>query len=271
MNHKGREREREMSSVDRREGMFAAFTSIAALLLVMTACEGANPVAASGPAVTETAAVTPHPDTSRSENAIRGCVPRCSAGFSDPGSIGPGPFTTAVFLDGQLTVTYESRWISHEDQGVEFSSKPDGDREEHSLHFWVDILPWDPDGHVVNHVPMTAAGWVDWLRSNHIVSVTPPRHAIIGRMRLPATYVDITDEPGGEKFPDLITWPNAGPNVYGIGGDFVFRLYLADITYDGTDHLLAVAVGGTDAAALDSFLPTAEQVIASVDAPIEAS
>jgi len=59
-------------------------------------------------------------------------------------------------------------------------------------------------------------------------------------MRLPATYVDITDAPGGEKFPDLNTWPNAGGNVYGIGGSFVFRLYLAD----GTDHLLAVAVRG---------------------------
>ena len=96
--------------------------------------------------------------------------------------------------------------------------------------FWVDILPWDPDGHVERGVPNTAAGWVDWLRSNPIVSVTSPRHATIGQMRLPATYVDITDVLGGEKFPDLISWPNAGPNVYGVAGTWVLRLYLVDIT-----------------------------------------
>ena len=42
--------------------------------------------------------------------------------FADPGLIGPGPYTTVGFLDGQLTVMYPSAWESHEDQGVEFSS-----------------------------------------------------------------------------------------------------------------------------------------------------
>jgi hypothetical protein len=192
-------------------------------------------------------------------------------GLVDPGSIGPGPYTTAVFLDGHFTVTYATRWVSHEDQGVEFSSAPAGDREEHRVLFWVDILPWDPAGHVASGVPNTAAGWVDWLRSNPIVRVTSPRHAQIGQMRLPATYVEISDAPGGEEFPDLITWPNAGGNVYGIGGDFEFRLYLADVTYDDTDHLLAVAVEGTDSVALEAFLPEAKQLIASATAAIEAA
>jgi hypothetical protein len=66
--------------------------------------------------------------------------------------------------------------------------------------FWADILPLE-DGHVVTSVPDTAAGWVDWLRSSAIVSVTSPRHATITRMRLPATYVDVTDARGGERFP----------------------------------------------------------------------
>jgi hypothetical protein len=259
-----------MSGIDRRKGAIAAVTSTAVVLLIMTACESGGP-AASGPSGTATTATTSSASASPSEVEIRGCVPQCSTGFSDPGSIGPGPYTTAIFLDGQLTLAYESRWVSHEDQGVEFSSAPAGERSEGGVLFWLDILPWDPEGHPARDVPNTTAGWVDWLRSNPIVSVTPPRHATIGQMRLPATYVDITDEPGGEEFPDLITWPNAGPNVYGIGGAWIFRLYLADVTYDGTDHLLAVAVEGTDASDLEAFLPVAKQVIASANAPIEAS
>jgi hypothetical protein len=246
--------------------------SIVVVVLCMTACGGGAPAGTSPTDGTTNTSTTPLVSPSASTSLIRGCVPECSAGFSDPGSIGPGPYTTAIFLDGQLTVDYETRWVSHEDQGVEFSSGPAGDRQERRVLFWVDILPWDPAGHVASGVPNTAAGWVDWFRSNPIVSVTPPRHAIITKMRLPATYLDIAIAPdGGEKFPDLITWPNAGDNVYGIGGDFVFRLYLSDITYDGTDHLLAVSVEATNAASLDAFLPVAKQVIASAHAPIEAA
>jgi hypothetical protein len=139
----------------------------------------------------------------------------------------------------------------------------------HRVLFWDDIWPWDPRGHEVSGVPNTAAGWVEWLSSNPIVTVTEPRHATITRMRLPATYVEVTDAPGGTRFPDVLTWPNAGGNVYGIGGDFMFRLYLAEVTYGGENHLLAVAIEGQDAADLKAFLPDAKQVIASAEAPIE--
>jgi hypothetical protein len=215
-----------------------------------------------------TSSVSPTP----SESEIRGCVPECSTGFSDPGAIGPGPYTTAAFLDGQLTVTYPSRWESHEDQGVEFSSAPAAKWDVHRVLFWDDILPWDQKhGRVATGVPSTTAGWVEWLSSNPIVTVTSPRHATITRMRLPATYIDITDASGGERFPEPITWPNAGGNRYGMGGDFVLRLYLAEVTYGGKDHLLAVAVEGQDSEDLKSFLPEAKQVIASAEAPIEAA
>ena len=254
----------------RQSGASARYVrSIAVILLVMTACGGGAP-AASDLSGTATTATTPSVSVSPSESEIRGCVPKCSTGFADPGSIGPGPYTTAGFLDGHLTVTYESPWESHEDQGVEFSSAPAGEWELHRVLFWDDILPAD-NGRVVTSVPNTAAGWVDWLRSNPIVSVTSPHHATITKVRLPAMYVDITDAPGGETFPAFITWPNAGGNVYEIGGPFVFRLYLAEVTYGGKDHLLAVAVEGQDSADLEAFLPQAKQVIASADAPIGAA
>ena len=239
---------------------------IAIVLLVMTACSTPKVVGPSG-------SVTPTPPSPSSTPspayAIRGCVPECSTGFSDPGSVGPGAFTTTHFLDGQLTVTYPTQWESHEDQGVEFSSAPAGEWEVHRVLFWDDILPAD-NGRVVTSVPNTAAGWVDWLRSNPIVSVTSPRPATITRMRLAATYVDITDAPGGERYPAMITWPGAGDNVYEIGGEFVFRLYLAEVTYGDQAHLLAIAVEGKDRSDLRSFLPEAKQLIASADAPINA-
>ena len=243
---------------------------IPAVFLLVTACNGSTQ-ASSAPRVPDhghSASVSPSP----SGGEIRGCVPECSTGFSDPGPIGPGPYTTAAFLDGKFTVRYPSRWESHEDQGVEFSSSPAGKWDVHRVLSWDDILPWDQQhGRVATGVPNTAAGWVEWLSSNPSVSVTEPRDATITRMRLPATYIDITNPPGGEKFPDFITWPNAGGNLYGIAGAFMFRLYLAEVTYGGRDHLLAVAVEGQDSADLKAFLPEAKQVIASADAPIEAT
>ncbi len=209
---------------------------------------------------------------------IRGCVPECSTGFADPGAIGPGPYTTAGFLDGQLTVRYPTAWESHEDQGVEFSSAPQGEFDVHRVLFWNDILPWtanarNPNGRQVPGVPNTTAGWLAWLSSHPDFVVSAPRTATIGHMRLPATYVDIAVEPGTIGFDEgavvLLSWPNADGHFYSFGGSFVLRLYLSDVTYGGTNHLLAVAIEGQDRADLKAFAREAGPVIASADAPIQ--
>ena len=38
----------------------------------------------------------------------------------------------------------------------------------------------------------------------------------------------------------LLSWPNAGTNIYSMGAPNVLRLYLADVMYGGKRHLLSV-------------------------------
>jgi hypothetical protein len=205
---------------------------------------------------------------------------------ADPGLIGPGPYTTVGFLDGQLTVTYPAAWESHEDQGVEFSSAPRGKWKIHRVLFWEDIVPrvatfQDPTGHVVAGVPRTVAGWLTWLASNPAFTVSDPRPTTIGQMAIPATVVDIgiaTDAPNEDPYCKtqlkttcvaLLSWPHSGENIYSWAAPGLIRMYLADVAYGGKHHLLAVAVEGLSAADLKAFLPEAKTVIASAQAPIE--
>jgi hypothetical protein len=250
------------------------------LMLFLVACSGGSSTLVP-PALSTSASTEPTP------TEIRGCVPECSVEFQDPGVIGPGPYTTFGFLDGQLTVTYPSAWESHEDQGVEFSSAPKGKWDVHRVLFWDDILPWvadfkHPYGHKVPDIPNTAAGWLDWLQANAALRLSEPRSTTIGQMKLPATYVDIeiapdapNEDPYCEKLDTvcvaLLSWPNAGGNIYSFGAPAVLRLYLSDVTYGGEAHLLAVAVEGQSTADLRLFLPEAKLVVASAEAPIEAA
>jgi hypothetical protein len=170
------------------------FTGWAVSLIMCAACSSQlTSVAPESPSAPPTATASPTP-------AIRGCVPECSTTFHDPGSVGPGEYRTLGFLDAQLKVTYPSAWVSHEDQGVEFSSAPKGSWNVHRVLFWDDILPWvatydDPYGHGVDGVANTTAGWLEWLGSNPAFKLSKPREASIGQMRLPATYVDIAIAP----------------------------------------------------------------------------
>jgi hypothetical protein len=67
----------------------------------------------------------------------------------------------------------------------------------------------------------------------------------------------------------LLSWPHSGGNIYSWADPGLIRLYLADVTYGGKRHLLAIAVEGHDAADLKAFLPAAKMVIASAEAPLE--
>jgi len=245
-------------------------------MLVVAACGGGSPSVADPSSTVSTATASASP----SPVEIRGCVPQCWAGFADPGVIGPGPYSTIGFLDGQLTVTYPDQWESHEDQGVEFSSAPLGELDVHRVLFWNDILPWiadarHPKGRRVPGVPITTSGWLDWLQSNAALVVSAPRPATIGQMHLPAIYVHIAAAPDAVGYDEgaiaLLSWPNAQGNSYSFGGPFVLRLYLSDVTYGGRTHLLAVAIEGQDSADLKAFIPEARQMIATAQAPIEAA
>ena len=210
-----------------------------------------------------------------SPSAVRGCVPECSDGVVAAGPLPVGDYTIVYFLDGQLTVRYAEPWESTEDQGVEFASGPRGKSDVHRVVFWDDILPVDDHGHRVFGVPITAAGLLQWFKTDPTFHVSAPQPGTIGR-DIPATVIDLTIAPDAKNQDpgcpiDVcvfdFTWPNVS-GALGTGGAEVLRLYLADVTYGGRTHLLVAAIQARTPEALRAFLPAAEQVIASARAPV---
>jgi hypothetical protein len=215
---------------------------------------------------------------------IRGCVPECLSGGTDPGRIPPGSYTTQYFFDGHLTVTFRKAWVSHEDTPIVFWAKPEVKQDgEGEVQFWEDIIPVEGKTFDLKHrakgVPITTAGWLHWLSNNPNLRVSDPKKATIGEDDLPAKAVDIgisdqakNDDPG---YPPcrrvicqtLLTWPNSD-NYFGLGGSDVIRLYLSDVEYGGKTHLFAIAIYAQDPAGLKGFAPAAEGVIGSVRAPV---
>jgi hypothetical protein len=214
---------------------------------------------------------------------IRGCVPECLSGGTDPGRIPPGSYTTQYFFDGHLTVTFRKAWVSHEDTPIVFWAKPEVKQDgEGEVQFWEDIIPVEGKTFDLKHrakgVPITTAGWLHWLSNNPNLRVSDPQDATIGEDDLPAKAVDIgisdqakNDDPG---YPPcrrvicqtLLTWPNSD-NYFGLGGSDVIRLYLSDVKYGGKTHLFAISIYAQDPAGPKAFAPAAEMVIDSVRAP----
>ncbi|MET9914256.1 hypothetical protein ABZZ74_47440 [Streptomyces sp. NPDC006476] len=126
-------------------------------------------------------------------------------------------------------------------------------------------------------VASTASQLTAWLRTRPNLQVTKPRTATIGTTALPAKVVDIAisrtavNEPSDcpvRACVDFLTWPKAGDNVYGLAEPSVLRLYLSDVRYGGKNHLLAIGIEGQDQADLKQFLPDAERIVSSADAPV---
>jgi hypothetical protein len=120
---------------------------------------------------------------------------------------------------------------------------------------------------------MTAAGLLDWLGGNANLEMSKPTATSIGN--LPATAVDIrlskapvNDDPGCParacvNFLGFPQWNHAN----GIAGDGVYRLYLADVRYSGTDHVFSVTVEGRDRTHLREKVPAVEQMLGTVKVP----
>lgn len=216
------------------------------------------------------------PPSAASPTGIPGCAPACLSGLSNPGAMPAGKHTTEHFLAGQLTVTFPAPWESQEDQPVEFSAAPQNQAGTHRLLFWSDLLPVGSDGKRVTDMVGTAKSLLTWLAARPNLRVSAAKPTTIGASALPAQTVDIAISPTAKNedpnCPDVcvafLTWPNAGENLYGIGGYQVVRLTLADIRYGGQNHLLAVAVESRDADDLKTFTPLADRVIATANAPV---
>ena len=215
---------------------------------------------------------------------IQGCVPKCIDGGWDPGSLPPGSYTTKYFLDGYLTVTFDEPWVSHEEQQDAFESSPQRKYHDVTLYFWLDPYPLEGKTFDLKHraqgVPITTAGWLQWLSNNPNLRVSDPKKATIGKEDLPAKVVDVdisdnavNDDPSyapcrRETCRELLSWPTSAEYGYSLIGEQTVRMYLSDVEYGGKTHLLAVAIDAYGQDNLEAFAPTAERVIDSARAPI---
>ena len=215
-----------------------------------------------------TASEVPMPDP------IQGCVPSCNTpGITEPGPLSPGAYETQWFFGGEMVVTLEERWSSHEDSTGEFAVALDA-TPENGVFFWEDVYPVE-DGMRVDGVPLTAAGLVDWLKSSSQVDVSSPTRGMIGD--LPATVVDVNLAPEAVNDEDnaycrartcalFLGFPQwDGP--WGIAGRQVQRIYLSDVTYGAQDHLFVVVIYPDDPADIETFSGSAERLIDSVRVP----
>jgi hypothetical protein len=258
----------------------ARLTRICAALLVLSiaGCEDASSIAR-GPA-SGTTSPTPIPSSSPTGEVvdpIDGCVPACVAGITEPGDLPVGTYETEWFFGGEMQLTFDEAWTSGEDSTGEFAIAPAA-APENGVFFWQDVYPVE-DGKRV-HVPMTAAAFLDWLRSNDRVRAGEPVTGAIGE--LPATVVDVSVAPDAENeevgnpycerrtcilFLGFPRWDGE----WGIAGGQVQRFYLADVKYGGKQHLFVAVVYPDDEADMGTFEAVANPVLETVVVPAMAA
>jgi hypothetical protein len=198
------------------------------------------------------------------------CAPGCilpGANY-EPGAFTAGTYTTKYFLGHALTITVPAGWSGGEDNRREVNLGPTGQDDTGGIVFWEDGKPPAKNGVLpAPGVPDTAAGVLAWLQANKDLVVSKPVSGMIGK--LPATVVDIAPQLSEPNEVPFMTWTDFpdGP-LYAFGAPRVIRMYLADITYGGTQHLLMALVTAPNRARLQTWLPEAIPIIASATAPV---
>lgn len=213
-----------------------------------------------------TASEVPVPDP------IRGCVPSCNTpGLTQPGPLSPGAYETQWFFGGEMVITLEEPWSSHEDSTGEFGLTLDA-TPENGVYFWEDVYPVE-DGERVGGVPMTVDGMLDWIREDPRLEASAPQRGRIGD--LTATVVDVAVSKGTENedpacpSDTCVLWLGFPQwfGSWGIEGRQVQRFYLSDVTYGGKTHLFVAVVYPDDPADMEAFSPHGEDLLATVEVP----
>jgi hypothetical protein len=264
-------------------GVLRVLVWACAVALAVTGCGGGsgNDSAATPSATASTVAgsasgsgLAPRPDLPPlAKGELAACLPLCAKGRVVPGDLPLGAYQTQWFFGGYMTLRTERAWTGLEDSTGELKIAPATD-SEYGVGFALDLHPV-LNGQRVDSVPMTAAALLDWLGGNANLEVSKPTATSIGN--LPATAVDIrlskaavNDDPGCParacvNFLGFPQWDHAN----GIAGDDVYRLYLADVRYSGTDHVFSVTVEGRDRTHLREIVPAVEQVLETVKVPAQ--
>lgn len=199
------------------------------------------------------------------------CVPSCGLGRVEGGALPKGRYQTEWFFGGYMTVETDGRWERGEDSSGELGMYLPPERD-YGLKFHLDLYPVK-DEQRVHGIPSTAAGLVDWLRSQEWLVVGEGMSTRIGP--LPANGVDVRLSASapqqfadcGAPCVDFLGFEQFDHAAIGIHGDDLYRIYFADVQYDGSAHVLVAHVESRARVHLDSVLPAVEQVLASVTVP----
>ncbi len=199
------------------------------------------------------------------------CIPLCASGWTGDSELPAAAYQTLWFFNGAMTIDLDTPWALWEDSTGEFSLGRVED-PDYRLVFWLDVYPVVA-GTRVEGIPNTATDLLTWLRSDPGLVVSAAIESTIGA--IPATAVDVAiseaavnDDPGCpaavcHNFLGFPQWSEA----FGIAGDDPYRLWFADVSYSGTDHVLVAALESRDSGHLAEFLPDAEEVMATATFP----
>jgi hypothetical protein len=254
---------------------------LAVIALFTTACAEAPESTSDGGSPTASATVSEAPpgleDRPTLPELVDGeadaCLPLCEAGLTQPGVLPAGTYQTVWFFGGYMTIELDGSWTGIEDSTGEFKIAPTEDTD-YGVSFTLDLFPVS-DGTRVDGVPLTAEGLEDWLRANPYLVVSRAMRGDISG--LPATVIDVSLSARAPRehadcpdpcvdFVSFEQWDHAN----GILGDDVYRFYLADVSYSGSEHIFIVNIEGRDEAHLDSFGSLVEDLMPTVQVPAHA-
>jgi hypothetical protein len=270
---------------------------VAVLVILAAACSSALPSAvptdaSTGPIASPTTVVaeptvTPKPTLPGGLEVRMGrpalvdgeaaaCIPKCGVGRVAGGVLPTGRYQTEWFFGGYMTLQTDGTWRRGEDSNGELAlqiAAPQG-IAVYQVAFFLDPVLVVNDV-VQNEIPRQAAAYVEWLGSQPDLIVSEPIATRIGFV--PAVAVDIRLGPNApSQYDDCPPNPciaffkfEAIDGSDGVLGNDESRFYLADITYSGTDHMLAVKVEGRDPEDLDAVLPKAEALLDTVVLPVK--
>ncbi len=170
-----------------------------------------------------------------------------------------------------MTVRFDRGWSGIEDSAGELKVRPP-DGGDYGVSFSLDNF-LVRDKKEVPDIPRTAKAWIDWHAQESRLIVSKPIAATIGRTKAIAIDVRLSPtavkENGDCPAPCADLWGNPKFGHYnGILDDDVYRLYLADVEYSGSKHLLLVIVEAKDSVHLQRTVPTIDRLLATANLPV---
>lgn len=131
-----------------------------------------------------------------------------------------------------------------------------------ALEFRLDPAALGKDGRPLSDVSRTANGLATWLKSNKSLAVTGPEMSLLGHPALTVFRLDLkaATSSGGGAYLGFA----GGSAALQVDPRQPVRVYLTPIRIDALVHTLAVTADAPSASALQSLLPIAQSILASL-------